>query len=64
MRQPITKMWFDESVKGWTFDQFQDRFKDQLTPDEILNFADKLGIKLPSKSERKADKAQPGPSEN
>jgi len=44
MRKPIVHMSFHPSVKGWTYDQFVERYKDQLTEDEITHFATSLGL--------------------
>lgn len=37
-------MSFHPSVKAWTYDQFVERYKDQLTEDEIKYFATSLGL--------------------
>jgi hypothetical protein len=44
MRKPIIHMSFHSSVKDWTYAQFVERYKDQLTEDEIKYFATSLGL--------------------
>lgn len=44
MRKPIVHMSFHPSVKEWTYDQFVERYKEQLTEDEIKHFATSLGL--------------------
>jgi hypothetical protein len=44
MRKPIIHMSFHPSVKEWTYDQFVERYKDQLTEDEIKYHATSLGL--------------------
>lgn len=44
MRQAIKHMSFDPSVKKWSYAQFQERYKDQLTAEEIRHFASILGL--------------------
>jgi hypothetical protein len=52
MRKAITHASFHPDVKGWTYEQFVERYKDQFTPEELAQFAGQNGLK-PSKS--KAD---------
>jgi hypothetical protein len=44
MRQPIKVIDFHSSVRSWSFEQFQERYKDQLSEDEIKHFASLLGL--------------------
>lgn len=51
MRQPIIDMWFHPSIKELSYSEFSERFKSQLTDEEIRRFAAQLEIKPPGKKE-------------